>query len=77
MCGGRGTAARGARPPHPAPPPAHLALDQRHGPDGFLQLPHLLHGAHDEGGARVHDGLTAPLTQGQAAAHVYPAAEVV
>lgn len=53
-----------------------LSLDQRHGPNGFLQLAHLFHGAHDEGGARVHDGLTACLAQGQAVAHVHPAGEV-
>lgn len=74
---GLGNSHLGTRPSSCRPGgPAHLSLDERHGPDGLLQLPHLVHGAHDERGARVHDGLTALLAQGQAAAHVDPAGVV-
>lgn len=52
--------------------PTHLALDQRYGPNGLLQLADLLHRAHHEGGACVHNGLTAPLAQSQAAPNVDP-----
>lgn len=53
-------------------PQPHLALDERFRTDGCLQLLHLLGGAGDERGARVHDGLAAPLTQSQPVGNVHP-----
>lgn len=49
----------------------YLSLDERDGSDGLLQGLDLSWGAGDEGGARVHNGLTSILTQGQLAANAH------
>ncbi len=51
---------------------SHLSLDEGCGSDGLLQIPDLRCGAGDQRRPRVHDGLTAALTQTQLTAHGHP-----
>lgn len=52
---------------------AYLSLDEWDGSNGLLQSFDLCRRAGEQGRPRVHNGLAAPLTQTELAAHRHPA----